>query len=336
MRRVANGRPHAPRQSDESEFVFKRDTKMNLIFYSPDKNPQRWLDELAAALPGATVWAWTPELAGRQADYAVTWAPPPELFATQQRLKAVFNIGAGVDSVMKLATLPTGVPIIRLIDAGMAVQMAEYVCHALIRHARGFDAYDTQAGRREWEQQRPIHRTAFPVGVMGLGVIGTRVAQAVAAFEYPTFGWSRSMKSLQGVTTFAGKEQLDEFLRQVRVLVCVLPLTRETEAILNATLLSKLKPNGYLINVARGKHLVEDDLLAMLDNGSLAGATLDVFRDEPLPAGHAFWSHPKITITPHISAITLRAESVAQIARKILALEGGEAIPGIVQTARGY
>ncbi|MEQ1517374.1 MAG: NAD(P)-dependent oxidoreductase [Usitatibacteraceae bacterium] len=141
---------------------------------------------------------------------------------------------------------------------------------------------------------------------------------------------------MQGVTTFAGIETLDEFLAQVRVLVCALPLTPETEGILNAASLSKLKPPSYLINVARGKHLVESDLLALLDTGQIAGATLDVFREEPLPPTHAFWTHPKITVTPHISAITMRAESVAQIAEKIRALERGEAIDGVVDFTRGY
>ena len=176
----------------------------------------------------------------------------------------------------------------------------------------------------------------FRWGVMGLGDIGSRVAKAVAAFEYPTFGWSRTAKSLSGITTFAGRKGLDEFLQHVQVLVCVLPLTPDTEDILNTTTFAKLKPNAYLINVARGRHLVESDLLTMLDNGHLAGAALDVFRDEPLPAQHAFWTHPKITITPHISAITLRAESVLQIAEKIRALARGDAVDGVVEGGRGY
>ncbi len=309
---------------------------MKILFFSPEKDPQPWLDEISAALPAADVWAWTPTCAAHQADFAVCWAPPAELFASQHQLKAIFNIGAGVDSVMKLPNLPADVPIIRLNDAGMAVQMAEYVCHALIRHTRRFDAYDEHAKNHEWKRERPIDRAAFPVGVMGLGDIGSRVAKTVAAFYYPTFGWSRTAKSLPGINTFAGHEGLDEFLQRVRVLVCVLPLTPDTEGILNATTFAKLKPNAYLINVARGRHLVETDLLAMLDNGHLAGATLDVFRDEPLPAQHAFWTHPKMSITPHISAITLRAESVLQIAEKIRALARGDAVGGVVESGRGY
>ena len=318
------------------KFKGANDSSMKIIFYSPDKNIQPWLDEIAAALPRAEIWAWTPQCAARQADYAVLWAPPLELFASQRQFKAVFNIGAGVDRVMTISHLLAGVPIVRLNDAGMAVQMAEYVCHALFRFARGLDGYDAQANNAVWKQHGPIDRAAFPVGVMGLGEIGARVAHAVASFDYPTFGWSRTLKSCPGVTTFAAKEGLDKFLRSARVLVCVLPLTDATEGILNATTLSTLKPNGYLINVARGKHLVDIDLLTMLDSGHLAGATLDVFCEEPLPSGHEFWAHPKITITPHISAITLRAQSVAQIAQKIAALERGDAIDGVVETLRGY
>ena len=309
---------------------------MKIVFYSPEKNSQPWLDEIANAFPDGDVWAWTPACAERQADYAVVWVPPAELIASQQKLKAVFNIGAGADRVMNLPNLPSGLPIVRLNDAGMAVQMAEYVCHALSRHTRQFDAYECHAKNRIWKIERPINRAAYPVGIMGLGSIGARVATAVAAFEYPTFGWSRSAKSMTGITTYAGNEGLDEFLRRVRVLVCLLPLTEETEGILNKTTLSKLKPDAYLINVARGRHLVESDLLALLESGHLAGAALDVFCEEPLPQQHAFWTHPKITITPHISAITLRAESVLQIAQKIAALECGETFEGAVDRVRGY
>ena len=309
---------------------------MKIVFYSPENNPQPWLDELAKALPQADVWAWEPANASRQADYAVLWAPPPALFSSQKHLKAVFNIGAGVDRLINLPNLPAGVPVVRLNDAGMAVQMAEYVCHALIRHTRRFDIYEAHADACAWKREPAIDRQAFPVGIMGLGDIGARVAQAVASFDYPTLGWSRTRKSLPGIACYGGEAGLEAFLPQVRVLVCVLPLTAETEGILNATTLSKLKPHAYLINVARGRHLLESELLQLLASGHLAGATLDVFGEEPLPPQHPLWQHPGITITPHISAITLLTESVRQIAEKIGALERGEMIDGVVELSRGY
>ncbi|MFZ2217542.1 MAG: glyoxylate/hydroxypyruvate reductase A, partial [Rhodoferax sp.] len=269
------------------------------------------------------------------ADYAVVWAPPQAFFNEQTQLKAIFNTGAGVDALMKL-DLPAGVPVIRLDDAGMAVQMAEYVCHALIRHFREFEGYEADMAQGTWSYREPRDRADFPVGIMGLGVLGERVARAVAQFDFPVNGWSRSSKPLAGVQGFWGMAQLPAFLAASKVLVCLLPLTDETRNVMNADHLSRLQAGGYVINVARGAHLVDEDLLALLDSGHLAGATLDVFRTEPLPPAHAFWKHPKIVLTPHTSARTLRSESIAQIAQKLGALHRGQSVAGTVNLVRGY
>ncbi len=313
---------------------------VGICFCAPGKPTQAWLDAFKRELPEAEIWAATgfeaDAVTVKQADYAVVWAPPDGLFASQRKLKAVFVIGAGVDGIMKVPTLPPSLPVIRLNDAGMAAQMAEFVCHALFRHAREFDTYAAQAAKGEWLVRSPIERTAWPVGIMGLGAIGSRVAQAVRSFGYPVFGWSRTMASLPGIVTFAGSGQFDAFLASVRVLVCLLPLSDETVGILNRNTLSKLKAGAYLINVGRGRHLVEADLFHLLDQGALAGASLDVAIGEPLAADHPFWRHPKITLTPHISAITLLPESVAQIAQKIRALQREEPVEGMVERRRGY
>jgi glyoxylate/hydroxypyruvate reductase A len=171
---------------------------------------------------------------------------------------------------------------------------------------------------------------------MGLGVLGERVAKALRAFEFPVNGWSRSAKTIEGVQSFCGAAQFSDFLSKSQVLVNLLPLTPDTQDLLNRATLSQLKPGAFVINVARGAHLVEDDLLALLDEGHLAGATLDVFRAEPLPPEHPFWRHPKITVTPHTSARTLRETSVAQIVGKILALTQGFSVAGVVDQGRGY
>jgi glyoxylate/hydroxypyruvate reductase A len=306
---------------------------MRVVYFSADQDADKWLPGLRAALPGAEVSLWVPGAA--PADYAVVWKPSQQLLDEQPQLKAIFNTGAGVDALMQLR-LPSGVPVVRLDDAGMSVQMAEYVCHALIRHFREFDAYeaDTRAGK--WSFRKPLSRADFPVGILGLGVLGERVARAVAQFEFAVNGWSRSPKVVPGVQCFAGMAQLPDFLAASRVLVCLLPLTPDTRDLLNLANLSQLSPGGYVINVARGAHLVDEDLLALLDSGHLAGATLDVFRTEPLPPEHPFWTHPKITVTPHTSARTLRSESIAQIAEKIAALELGEPVAGKVDPSRGY
>ena len=309
---------------------------MRITFCCTDTNAEPWLMGLRQALPQAQVELWTEGAA--PADYAVVWAPPQRFVDEQTQLKAIFNIGAGVDALMKLQ-LPAGVPVVRLDDAGMSVQMAEYVCHEVIRHFREFDLYSAAAEAGQWSYRKPRRRDDFPVGVMGLGVLGQRVARALQSFEFAVHGWSRSPKSVPGVRTYAGPEGFLDFLRASRFLVCLLPLTPQTQGIMNHASLSQLQPGGYVINVARGAHLVDADLLALLDSGHLAGATLDVFRTEPLPADHPFWAHPRIHITPHTSARTLRDHSIAQIAGKIGQLADGVAlasIAGVVDLPMGY
>ncbi len=295
--------------------------------------PEPWVQAVQQAFPSASVSAWAP--GAPPADHAIVWAPPQQFIDEQVGLQTLFNIGAGVDALLQLR-LPPSLKVVRLDDAGMSVQMAEYVCHAVIRHFREFDGYDvdTQAGK--WSYRKPRSRADFAVGVMGLGVLGERVAKALQVFEFPVNGYSRSPKQLDGVRCFHGAQSLPDFLAASRVLVNLMPLTAETENILNQRTLSLLPQGGYVINVARGKHLVEEDLIALIDSGHLAGATLDVFRTEPLPAAHPFWAHPKITVTPHTSARTLREESIAQIVAKIQALGRGEPIQGLVDPVRGY
>ena len=306
---------------------------MKITFCCTDTKAEPWLQGLQAALPQADISVWQP--GAPVADYAVVWAPPQQFMDEQQGIRALFNIGAGVDGLLQ-RRLPPGALVVRLDDAGMAVQMAEYVCHAVIRHFREFDQYEASMRAGQWAYRKPRLRQDLPVGVMGLGVLGERVAKALAQFEFPVNGWSRSPKAIDGIRTFSGQDGFNDFLAASRVLVNLLPLTPDTQNILNRDTLSRLQPGGYLINVARGAHLVEDDLLALLDSGHLAGATLDVFRTEPLSAGHPFWTHPRIVATPHTSARTLRDESIAQIAGKIGALQRGEAIAGVVDPGRGY
>ncbi len=306
---------------------------MNITICCTDTKTEPWVAGLRAALPGAHVSVWQP--GDPQADFAVVWAPPQQFLDEQPGLKVLFNIGAGVDALLRLR-LPPGAQVVRLDDAGMSVQMAEYVCHAVIRHFRELDAYEADMRGGRWGYRRPRLRSECTVGVMGLGVLGERVARALAHFEFPVLGWSRSPKSVPGVRAFEGAGQFDDFLAASRVLVNLLPLTPETENLLNRATLSRLPAGAYLINVARGAHVVEEDLLALIDSGHLAGATLDVFRTEPLPAGHPFWNHPRIVATPHTSARTLRDESIAQIAGKIAALQRGEPLAGVVDRERGY
>jgi glyoxylate/hydroxypyruvate reductase len=321
------------------------DRALGVTLFVPDGiDPAPWVDALRAVLPASVnVHPWSP--GASPADYAVVWAPPQQLIDEQTRLKAIFTLGAGVDALMKLR-LPESLPVVRLDDAGMGTQMAQTVCHAVIRHVREFDAFDAQQREGRWQRRRPRDARDFAVALLGLGVLGQRVAQALRALGFTVHGWSRTPKkaasaggvaqALEGVTCHHGLEGLHTLLPLCRVLVNLLPLTPDTRDLLNRDTLSRLARGGYVINVARGEHLVDDDLLALLDSGHLDGAMLDVFRTEPLPADHPFWKHPRITVTPHTAAQTLRREATENIAAKIVAMERGETVAGRVDRLRGY
>lgn len=318
---------------------------MKILLYTPQVEESRaWVASLERALPGANVRLWVPGDTA-PADYAIVWRPPAALFAPRAGLRAVFVLGAGVDALLTLerrepGTLPAGVPLVRLEDTGMAAQMTEYAVHAALRYMRRFDEYELaqrqNGNSAPWHVLEPHPRESFHVGVLGLGALGARVATALASFGLPVRGYSRTAKTIDGIATFAGRDALPAFLDGLKLLVNLLPSTPDTDGILCRDTFGRLASGAYLVNLARGSHLVEGDLIDALGKGRLAAATLDVFPQEPLPAAHPFWHMPRITITPHIAAQTLREPAVEQIARKIEALARGEAIGGTVDHARGY
>jgi len=312
---------------------------MRILLYRGDGVIEPWAHDFAARLPHADIVVWhkgmTPA-SHAPCDYAVVWAPVPALLDQLAQVKAIFLMGAGVDAVLKFGDALPHVPIVRLGDAGMAEQMAEYVAYATLRYFRRFDEYEQQARQGIWNPLPERRKADFTVGVLGLGKLGMPVLHALRQLGFPVRGWSRSPRDLPGVECYAGMESLDDFLAGTRVLVCMLPLTPETTNLLDRAHLSQLPAGAYLINVARGAQVADPDLLALIRSGHIAGATLDVFRNEPLPAPHPFWSEPRITITPHISALTLREEAVQQIAAKIERLERDEAIDDVIDRVRGY
>ena len=309
---------------------------MRILLHRADGVTEPWLRGFAAALPDAEVVIFREGDAIAPCDYAVCWAPPAAMLEHLVHVKAIFITGAGVDGIMKFEAALPPVPIIRLGDAGMAVQMAEYVAYAVLRYFRRFDEYEAQAKSGVWRQLPQYDKNDFSIGLLGTGVLGMRVLGALAGFGFPLRGWSRSQKQIDGVDCFAGMERLDEFLSGTRVLVCMLPLTPDTANLLDRGRLSLLPQGAYLINVARGAHVAETDLLALIRQGHIAGAMLDVFRTEPLPTPHPFWDEPRITLTPHIAALTLPGPSAQQIADKIGALERGEPVADLVDRRMGY
>ena len=308
---------------------------MKILVHTAGSDSAAWIDALNQALPEAGIDRW-PAARAADADYALLWKPPPELVRDLAHAKAIFNLGAGVDSMPELSALPRDVLLVRLDDAGMAEQMVEYVLHAVIRRYREFDAYVDQQREGLWHQRSRLSKNEFTVGILGAGVLGAEVARALVRLGFPVRVWSRTPKAISGVASFAGPQDLDSFLAATRVLVCLLPLTRETKDLLDQVRLARLPRGAYLVNVARGAVVVDVDLLALIDSGHLAGATLDVFRDEPLPKAHPFWHHSRIVLTPHVSAVTRIEASVAQICAKIRRLEAGLPVTGIIDRRHGY
>ena len=313
---------------------------MDILFYGYGDNARAWTGQLAVLLPAARLRIWQPG-DDAPADYAIVRNPPAELFKPRKGLKAIFTLSAGVDGL--IATLaaasvriPEDVNLIKLDDAGMAPQMAEYVLHAVIGYARRAGDYAQLQAAKQWRQLEAMNRNDLAVGVMGLGVLGAHVARVLAASGFAVRGWSRTRKQLDGVESYAGEAELGSFAAAANVIVNLLPLTPDTESILNRALFARMPKGGYVINVGRGAHLVEEDLLDAVHSGHLAGAALDVFRQEPLPPDHPFWAEPGITITPHVSALTVKEDSLVQIAEKIRLLETGQPVSGIIDLTRGY
>jgi glyoxylate/hydroxypyruvate reductase A len=309
---------------------------MRILLYRGDGVIEPWARDFAQALPQAETVVWQEGQTLAPCDYAVLWAPSPALLDQLAHVKAIFLMGAGVDAILKFGDALPHVPVIRLGDAGMGEQMVEYVAYAVLRYFRRFDEYEQQARQGAWNPLAPRQKEEFTVGVLGLGKLGIPVVQALRQLGFPVRGWSRTPKILPGVDCYAGMASLDDFLAGTRVLVCMLPLTPETNNLLDRARLSKLPEGAWLVNVARGAQVAEPDLLGLIRSGHIRGATLDVFRNEPLPAPHPFWSEPRITITPHISALTVREEAVRQIAHKIQLLEQGEHVADVVDRNRGY
>lgn len=312
---------------------------MDIIFYHPTFDTPYWIAELEKQLPGSRVREWKPG-DNHPADYALVWHPPVEMLQGRD-LKAVFALGAGVDSILsKLREhpemLPLSIPLFRLEDTGMGLQMQEYAVSQVLHWFRRFDDYQALKQEARWQPLADYRRDEFTVGIMGAGVLGAKVAEALQAWDFPLRVWSRSRKSWPQVQSFAGAEELGEFLGGTRVLINLLPNTAETAGIINQQLLAQLPDNSYVLNLARGVHVVEDDLLAALNSGKLKGAMLDVFSREPLPADSPLWAHPRVAMTPHVAAVTRPHEAITYIAGTIGQLERGETVNGQVDRQRGY
>lgn len=313
---------------------------MDIIWYHPSQDGKVWLEGMQRRFPQARVRRWQPG-DDAPADYAIVRQPPRELLADRPGLRGLFAMGAGVDDILaQLARYPDmlahSVPLIRLKDTGMARQMQEYAVYCVLGWYRRFDDYRQLQQQAQWQPLQPVAREAFSVGVMGAGVLGLSVIDALKPWGFPLRVWSRSPKQIDGVKSFAGREALNDFLRGTQVVINLLPTTPETTSLFDAPTLGQLPQGAYFLNMARGAQVVEADLLAALESGQLRAAALDVFQQEPLPQDHPLWRHPRVTMTPHIAALTLVDEAMDAIARAIEDLEAGRQPSGCVDRQRGY
>lgn len=309
---------------------------MALLFKSDIDRPESWIPALRHALPDMEVRDWPDRGDPAEIEYALVWKPPHGYLKSLPHLKAILSIGAGIDHLTGDPDLPRDKPLVRMVEPGLTAGMTEYVVmQSLFHHRRMLDYRDMQA-RKDWTELQPVAPWQRRVGVMGLGELGADAVERLVHLRFDVAGWSRSRKNLPGVACFAGAAELPAFLQRCDILVCLLPLTEETDGILNADTFARLPRGACLINVGRGEHLVEADLLAALDSGQLDSATLDVFRTEPLPADSPLWTHPRVVVTPHVASMTIPQTAAEAVARAIRTLERGGTPPGTVDLSRGY
>jgi len=304
-------------------------------------NAQEWDDRFRALAPGRDIRCW-PDRVGDRTDvaYACTWNAPPGLLAGFPHLEAIFSLGAGVDHLIGDPTLPQ-VPVARIVDADLTRRMTEYVVLHVLMHHRRVARYRAQQGERLWRDHHQPAAREVAVGIMGLGVLGRDAAAMLSHLGFRVAGWSRTAKPLPGVEIFHGRQGYDAFLARTEVLVCLLPHTPATEGILNLALFRQLKRDGalggaYLINAGRGKLQVDADIIAALDEGSLAAASLDVFPTEPLPPVSPLWAHPNVTVTPHNAAESDPRALVIHVLNQIARFERGEPLEHVIDRRLGY
>lgn len=310
---------------------------MSIVVYLGDaQETQEWVDLLSGLLPEFEVRDFDDPGNMDAVEYAVVWAPPAGRIAQFPNLKAVVSIGAGVDHVLRDPQLPRHLPILRTTGPDMVQRLREYVSLHVLTHHRDLAITDANQAQAVWQQIVTPVAQKRRVGIMGLGNIARACAQTLASLGFDTAGWSRSGGEVEGVKVYSGTDGLPDFLARTDILVCLLPLTPQTRDILNADLFARLPRGARLINAARGGHLVEADFLEALANGQLGGATLDVFRTEPLPADHPFWRHPKIRVTPHIASMIDAETGASVIATNIRAFAATGTSEAIADANRGY
>jgi len=309
---------------------------MAILVLSTSAFVERQLAALRTQAPDETIVTDPGAVPAESVEAILAFRLAPGIASRFPALRLIGCAGAGVDELLATADLPRDVPLVRAVDPFQATRMAQYVALMALRFYRELPRFEAQQRDALWKRPPPPPESAFAVGVMGFGSIGAPVADVLARLGFPVATWTRTPLRADDIVSFAGAAGLVPFLARTRILVCALPLTAATRGVLDATALSALPRDAYVINVSRGAVLVEDDLVAALDAGNLAGAALDVYATEPLPAASPLWRHPKILCTPHISAEPRPEVAAAQFLDNLRRARRGEPLVNVVDRDRGY
>ncbi|PIB37764.1 2-hydroxyacid dehydrogenase [Maribacter sp. 4G9] len=309
---------------------------MAIVIIRQDAKIEAWKKALKERNPSIEVYSYLEDHPKEKISMALIWKHPQGSLAPYRNLKCIASAGAGVDYIFEDAMAPSTVPITRVVDPYLASDMSEHVLAVILAELKNFNTYKLQQVASEWNPRIYRRIKDVRVGIMGLGELGALTANDLVKFGFTVQGWSRSKKNLENVETFAGQSELEAFLSITEILVCLLPLTPETEGILNNDVFSKLPKNAYVINVARGGHVVDRDLLEALDKEHISGACLDVYHQEPLPKDHPFWTHPKIFMTPHYASVSDTDSVVPQILENYERLRKGKELINTVNRKKGY
>lgn len=309
---------------------------MALLFYSEYDDPEDWGRHLRDAIPGLDFRVWPDVGDPGQVEAAIVWKAPQGELRKYPNLKLIINLGAGVDSIVQDRSLPAGIPIVRIADPDMSRMMAQFVLAAVLRHYRDFVSFARAQKERRWHYIHPREAPTCSVGVMGLGNLGAMAASELARQGLKVAGWARSPKSIEGVESFHGKSGLAPFLARTEILAVMLPLTPETEGILDAHALGLLPRGAKLINVGRGRLMDEEALIAAIRSGHIAEATLDVFQTEPLPSDSPLWAFDQVLVTPHLASVAIPRTAARQVAENLRRVKAGEPLINVVDPQRGY
>ena len=313
---------------------------MGILLLTRPQPPEQFATLLRASLPGVELWESADAAGDDRVEAIIAWRLRSGTCARYPKLKLVCATAAGVEKLTDDPSLREDIAVMRIVDPMVNLGIAQYVVLMALRHIRALPLYAAQQQRHDWTRHRPPDPYAVTAGVLGLGEAGQAVARLLHAAGFVVAGWSRTPKTLPGtlrdVSAYAGDDQLDACLARSDVVVCTLPLTAATRGLIDRSRLAKLPRGAYVINVARGAHVIEADLIDAIDSGHIAGAALDVQDTEPLPADSPLWDHPGIVVTPHIAAQASVSTVVEQFVANWQRLQAGTPLVNVIDPVRGY